>query len=103
MLNCRRTIAVLLLSLFAVTAWADTEADGLYQQAQSSYADGHYQEALDTIQKAVQMQPDNSNYQHFLGKCYGRLAETANPLSALSLATKTRKNSSKSLASRKFL
>lgn len=92
MLIFRRTIAVLLLSLSAAVAWAQTpDADSLYQQAQASFADGHYQAATDTMRKVVKMAPDNSNYQHFLGKCYGRLAEKANPLSALSLAEKTRK------------
>jgi len=71
-------------------ARADTTADGLRQQAEASYSAGDYQSALDRIQQAVALEPANSGFQHLLGKCYGRLAERANPLSAYSLAKKTR-------------
>ena len=91
MLHIRRTLTVLLLTLFAAAAWAENDADALYQQAQASYEAQHYQAALDLMEKAVEQEPENSHFQHFLGKCYGRLAEQSNPLSALSLATKTRK------------
>lgn len=91
MVNIRRTLTVLVLAAFALAAWAEDDAGALFQQAQASYEAEHYQAALDLMQKAVQLAPDNSNFQHFLGKCYGRLAERANPLSAMSLAAKTRK------------
>jgi len=91
MLNIRHTITPLLLACFALTAWAGTEANDLFQQALVSYKAEKYEEAMETMQKAVQLEPENSSFQHLLGKCYGRLAERANPLSALSLAQKTRK------------
>ena len=69
---------------------ANTEAESLRQQAEASYGAGDYQAALARIQQAVVLEPANSGYQHLLGKCYGRLAERANPLSAYSLAKKTR-------------
>ena len=91
MLKYRRIITFLLLSLFAITAWAQPDANSLYQQALSNYADGHYREATDTMRQVIKMAPENSDYQHLLGICYGRLAETANPLFAPALAEKTRK------------
>ena len=86
-----RTITVCLLALLTVSAWAGTDANSLYQQAQARFADQHYQAAVELMQKAVKLEPDNSDFQHLLGKCYGRLAEQSNPISAISLSQKTRK------------
>ena len=69
----------------------ETDPDNLFQQAQVSYEAARYQSALTQIQQAVALDPANSSYYHLLGKCYGRLAEHANPLLAYILAKKTRK------------
>ena len=55
------------------------------------FAAQQYQAAVELMQKAVKLEPDNSDFQHLLGKCYGRLAEQSNPISAISLSQKTRK------------
>ena len=91
MLKIRHAIIFLLLAMLATSVWADNDAEALFQQAQASYESDHYREAVEIIQKAVKLEPDNSNFQHFLGKCYGRLAEKSHFLSAMSFAEKTRK------------
>ena len=87
-----RTIFLLfLLAVQATAVRAETsEAEDLFQQAAAGYEAEHYKDALALVQKAVELEPGNSSYQHLLGKCYGRLAEQAGFLSAMSLANKTR-------------
>ena len=84
-------IVVSLLAGLVLTCRAETEAEKLFQQAQASYDAEQYDSALTKVQQAVAMVPDNSSFQHLLGKCYGRLAEQSNFLAAYSLAKKTRK------------
>ena len=87
-----RVIIIILLTGLVPTIRAETDPDSLFQQAQASYDAAQYQAALAKIEQAVALAPDNSSYHHLLGKCYGRLAEQSNPLTAFSLAKKTRKS-----------
>jgi tetratricopeptide (TPR) repeat protein len=93
MVHARPHLAILitLCAGIAQAPRADTEAEILFNHAQTHYAAARYGQALDLIQQAVALEPQNSNYQHLLGKCYGRLAEKANPFAAYTLARKTRK------------
>lgn len=51
---------------------------------------GEFKKATDALEKAVAAEPNNSDYVLWLGRAYGRRAETSNPLSALGHATKAR-------------
>lgn len=51
-----------------------------------------YKKAQEAFEKAVALQPSNSAYHNWLGKAYGRRAETSNPLSAPMLASKARQS-----------
>jgi Flp pilus assembly protein TadD len=51
---------------------------------------GEYRKASEALEKAVAMDPDNAKLVYWLGRAYGRRAETANPFSAPGLASKTR-------------
>jgi tetratricopeptide (TPR) repeat protein len=51
---------------------------------------GEYKTAVEAFEKAVVAEPNNSGYYHWLGKSFGRRAETSNPLFAASLASKAR-------------
>src|SRR5579864_4505190 len=51
---------------------------------------GEYKKATEALEKAVAAEPNNSDYVLWLGRAYGRRAETSNPLSALSHASKAR-------------
>lgn len=49
-----------------------------------------YKKAAEAFEKAVDMEPNNAEYVHWLGRAYGRQAETSNPLMAPSRAVKAR-------------
>jgi tetratricopeptide (TPR) repeat protein len=59
---------------------------------------GDFKKASDYLQKAVTAEPDNSEYVDWLGRAYGRRAETANPLMAPALASKAREAFEKAVA-----
>lgn len=51
---------------------------------------GDYKKATEWFEKAVASDPHNSEYAHWLGRTYGRRAETSNPLLAPGNASKAR-------------
>ena len=51
---------------------------------------GNYKKATDTIQRAVDMEPANSDYYLWLGRAWGRRAETSSLFSAPASASKAR-------------
>src|SRR5689334_9062736 len=51
---------------------------------------GDFKKATDFLQKATAAQPVTSEYMDWLGRAFGRRAETANPLAAPLLASKAR-------------
>ena len=53
------------------------------------YMQGRYREAIASLEKAATQDNRNSEYQDWLGKAYGRLAETSSFVSALGHARKT--------------
>lgn len=59
---------------------------------------GDAKRATDFFEKAVAQDPTNSVYYHWLGRAYGRRAETSNPFSALGHASKARQNFEKAVA-----
>lgn len=51
---------------------------------------GDFKKAADAFQKALELEPSNSVYNHWLGRAYGRRAETASPFLAPVNASKAR-------------
>lgn len=51
---------------------------------------GEFKKSVDCLQKAIAAEPGNSEYVDWLGRAYGKRAETANPLLAPGLASKAR-------------
>ncbi|PWU12261.1 MAG: hypothetical protein C5B51_00810 [Terriglobia bacterium] len=51
---------------------------------------GDFKKATDALEKAVMLEPRNSDYVLWLGRAYGRRAETSNPFSSMSHASKAR-------------
>ena len=80
-------IILLLLSGFCM---AGTDTGNAFATGRQYYESGDYENALDAFIQAVEIEPDNANYHHWLGKCYGRLAESAGILKAYKLSKKTR-------------
>lgn len=56
-----------------------------------------YKRSQEAFEKAVAAEPGRSQYHHWLGKAYGRRAETSNPLSAPLLASKARQSFEKAV------
>jgi len=59
---------------------------------------GEFKKASESFDKAVSADPANSEYEHWLGKAYGKRAETASPFTAPGLASKTRQHFEKAVA-----
>ena len=51
---------------------------------------GEYKKAADVFQKAQALEPKKSDHAHWLGRTFGRRAETSNPFSAPMYASKAR-------------
>ena len=56
------------------------------------YQIGEYKKATDSLERAIEDDPKNSDYYDWLGKVYGKRAETSSILTAWSYAPKCRKN-----------
>lgn len=78
---------------------ADTGQHGAVQFwiGKNYFMQGEFRKSADFFQKAIELQSSNSEYFHWLGKAYGRLAETSNMFAAPSYANKARQNFEKSV------
>jgi tetratricopeptide (TPR) repeat protein len=77
-------------SLKVLKAIPDKDARAYGLMGQNYLMTGEYKKATEVLEKAVAAEPDNSDYVMWLGRAYGRRAETANPLSVMGLASKSR-------------
>jgi tetratricopeptide (TPR) repeat protein len=59
---------------------------------------GEFKKASESYEKAVAADPSNSDYEHWLGKAFGKRAETASPFTAPGLASKARQHFEKAVA-----
>ncbi|HTS50469.1 MAG TPA: tetratricopeptide repeat protein [Bryobacteraceae bacterium] len=59
---------------------------------------GEFRKASDAFEKALAQEPQNSEYAHWLGRAFGRRAETASPLTAPMYASKARQYFEKAVA-----
>lgn len=69
---------------------APADAATLQLIGQDFFMLGEYKKASEAFEKAVVLDPNNPKLIHWLGRAYGRRAETGNPFSAPGLASKTR-------------
>jgi tetratricopeptide (TPR) repeat protein len=90
-------IPILFLTLFVSAAFSETEIETSFEQGTALYEKEDYYSAKDIFEKLVALEPKNSNFHHWLGKCYGRIAETVSWLKAISMAKKTRKEFEKAV------
>jgi tetratricopeptide (TPR) repeat protein len=67
-----------------------TDSAALFLIGRDYFMLGDFKRSTDYLQKAVSADPKNSEYMDWLGRSYGRHAETANLLSAPGLASKAR-------------
>jgi Flp pilus assembly protein TadD len=59
---------------------------------------GDYKDATAAFEKAVRLDPNNSNYHHWLGRSWGRRAETSAWVTAIQYARKTRDSFERAVA-----
>ena len=59
---------------------------------------GEFKKASESYQRALAVDPSNSDYEHWLGKTFGKRAETASPFTAPGLASKARQHFEKAVA-----
>lgn len=87
-------ISSLLFGLFLIAnAYADLGADdanSAFAPGLRAYAAGDYEQAVRVFEQVFKLEPDCARCANLLGRSYGRLAEKASWLSAVSLARKTR-------------
>ena len=74
----------------AVLEFAPKDAAALQLAGQDLFMLGEYKKACEAFEKAAALDPNNAKLIHWLGRTYGRRAETANPFMAPGLASKTR-------------
>jgi Flp pilus assembly protein TadD len=77
-------------SLAVLQTLPHKDAAALQLIGQDWFMLGEYKRASEALEKAVAMDPNNARLAYWLGKAYGRRAETANPFAAPGLASKTR-------------
>ena len=69
---------------------APNDAATLQLTGQNLFMLGEYKKACDSFERAAALNPNDAKLVHWLGRAYGRRAETANPFLAPGLASKTR-------------
>ena len=92
-MNAKLYIAVAALGIAAMlpaVAFSAWDANTYFSNGQTLYVAEEFTQAAEAFEGAVAMSPRVSTYHHWLGKTYGRLAERANWLRAMTLARKTR-------------
>lgn len=88
---CLKIFALLFLIGGIAAAQAAGDPAALFAQGRTLYASGQYAAAAELLERAANSDRRDSEYRHWLGKAYGRMAEEASWFEALSLAKKTRK------------
>jgi tetratricopeptide (TPR) repeat protein len=84
-------------SLAALDAAPLKDAAALQLAGQDFFMLGEYKKASEAFEKAAALDPNNAKLIHWLGRAYGRRAETANPFAAIGLAAKTRQSFEKAV------
>ncbi|MEO8661423.1 MAG: tetratricopeptide repeat protein [Bryobacteraceae bacterium] len=75
-----------------ILAKAEPKTGPVYElMGRSYFMTGEFKRAGEAFEKALASDPSNSDYALWLGRSYGRRAETANPFSAPGLASKARR------------
>ena len=82
-------MAVLLLALSSPGTQADDNRDNPVSAGIAAYENSNYKDAVENFKSAIQSAPDASFLHHWLGKCYGRIAEHGNWFKAISYSKKT--------------
>src|SRR5579864_1569430 len=75
-------------SLGVLLPIAQKDADTFGLIGQNYFMIGEYKKATEALEKAIGMELNNAGFAHWLGRTYGRRAETASPFTAPGYASK---------------
>lgn len=84
-------MVVLASSALSLRAETEIEPAVLFAQGQLYYQHSDYAKAKVRFEQLIKFAPNVSRYYHWLGKCYGRIAENSGWLDAISFSKKTLK------------
>jgi tetratricopeptide (TPR) repeat protein len=85
-------------SLKLLLVLPDKEARVYDLIGRNQFMRGEFKKASESYQQALAADPSNSEYEHWLGKAFGKRAETASPFTAPGLASKARQHFEKAIA-----
>ena len=85
-------------SLKLLSAIADKDARVYDLMGKNYFRLGDFKKASEVYERAVAADPSNSAYENWLGKAYGKRAETSSPFTAPGLASKAREHFEKAVA-----
>src|SRR5260370_22091798 len=77
-------------SLEVLQAVSNKDAAVYALMGRAYYGQGEFKKATDTLDKALALEPGNSDYTLWLGRAYGRRAETSSMITAPGFANKAR-------------
>jgi tetratricopeptide (TPR) repeat protein len=66
------------------------DAQAFELEGRNYFMTGDYKKSTDALEKALALDPENSDWANWLGRAYGRRAEMSNPFSAMGHASKAR-------------
>lgn len=84
-------------ALQAVTPVSDRDGGALFLAGRAAYGLGDYRKATDFLEKAVALQPADSARHLWLGRAFGRRAETSLPFMAPRYASRARQSFEKAV------
>jgi tetratricopeptide (TPR) repeat protein len=76
----------------------DKDPEALSLIGQNYFMLGEYKKATEVFEKTIAIEPKNAEYHHWLGRTFGRRAETGNPFAAPGYASKARQMFEKAVA-----
>jgi tetratricopeptide (TPR) repeat protein len=81
-------------SLRILRAISESARDGAVWEliGKNYYGLGDYKKATDSLEKAIASEPDNSDFHLWMGRAYGRRAETSSMITAPGFASKARQH-----------
>lgn len=84
-------------ALHAVQPLLGQDSGALLLAGRAAYGLGDYRKATEFLEQLTQREPSNSNAYHWLGRTFGRRAETSFPLTAPHYASKARQSFEKAV------
>jgi tetratricopeptide (TPR) repeat protein len=81
--------ALCYILIFNEIVVASPDAEKSYNSGLAYFEGKQYDAAIEQLQIAIKLEPENATYHHILARSYGREAESANWFRAMDLAKKT--------------